>query len=179
MGKNKVAVVNRQRNQRLWEQYAFHLLFTTASLCFTTVPLYKANDPYIWFMKAANLSAMKAEAFDKSMEMNQQSASTTEGCHQIAEEKLTEIANAIGMGNKIIKNLLEEAMVNHINIYNDHSTVKKGGNAIKAVTNHNNQMELSPLEKIIELYERLLLTEKEKNHLLRQLLQDGQKIAGQ
>lgn len=110
---------------------------------------------------------MKQEALAQAMGTNQQAISVIENSETINEEKLIEVAKALGVSVEAIKNYNDEAVLNIIgNTYNvDNSSAVNYG------------CTFNPLDKLLEaheenrkLYERLLQSEKEKNEYLEQLL---------
>ncbi|MDN3675509.1 helix-turn-helix transcriptional regulator [Flavobacterium branchiarum] len=107
------------------------------------------------------LKGMKQEALAIAIGTTQQSVSNIEGSEMVDDEKLQAIAEALGVSAEAIKNFSEEAVLNIIgNTLNDNSVIN--GNAYNCNFN--------PLDKVIELYERLVLAEKEKNEYLEKLL---------
>ncbi|MNT73604.1 helix-turn-helix protein [compost metagenome] len=104
---------------------------------------------------------MKQEALANAIGVSQQSVSNIEGSETVDEEKLQAIAEVLGVTAEAIKNFSEEAVLNIIgNTYNDSSVVN--GNAYNCNFN--------PLDKVVELYERLVQAEKEKVEYLEKLL---------
>ncbi|URC11743.1 helix-turn-helix domain-containing protein [Flavobacterium sp. B183] len=114
------------------------------------------------------LKDMKQEALAQALGTNQQAISIIENSETVDEEKLIQIAKALGVTVEAIKNFSEEAVFNII------------GNT---VNNHDNagffqyQPTFNPLDKLIEtfqekekLYERLLQAEKDKIEYLEKLL---------
>lgn len=114
------------------------------------------------------LKDMKQEALAQAMGTNQQAVSIMENSETIDEEKLKEVAKALGVSVEAIKNFSEEAVFNII------------GNT---VNNHDNagffqyQPTFNPLDKLMEsidenkkLYERLLKAEQDKVEYLEKLL---------
>ena len=102
------------------------------------------------------LKDMKQEALAQAMGTNQQAISIMENSETIEEEKLLQVANALGVSVEAIKNFSEEGVINYFNTFNDSQ-----GNF---GTNH---CTFNPLDKLIEayeenkkLYERLLEAEK-------------------
>jgi len=94
------------------------------------------------------------------MGTNQQAISIMENSETIDDEKLVEVAKALGVTPDAIKNFSEENVFNIIsNTFTDQSS-----------NNNNYLCVINPIEKILELYERLLLAEKEKNDYLHKLL---------
>ncbi len=83
----------------------------------------------------------------------------------IDDDKLNEVAKALGVSVEAIKNFSEENMINYFNTFTDQSA-----------GTFNNHCTFNPLDKMIELidenrklYERLLKSEKEKNTFLEKL----------
>ena len=106
------------------------------------------------------LKGMKQEALATAIGVSQQSVSNIEASEIVDEEKLKAIAEVLGISVEAIKNFSEEAVLNIIgNTYNDSSVVN--GNAYNCNFN--------PLDKVVELYERLLSAEKEKITYLEKL----------
>lgn len=109
------------------------------------------------------LRDMKQEALAQALGTNQQAISAMENSETIDEEKLVEVAKALGVTPEAIKNFSEEAMINYFNnnFYdNSHSTV---GNTLCT---------FNPLDKVVELYERLVQSEKDKVEYLEKLLKE-------
>ncbi|SHG09964.1 helix-turn-helix domain-containing protein [Flavobacterium johnsoniae] len=107
------------------------------------------------------LKDMKQEALAQALGMSQQSVSTMENSETIDEEKLKEVAKVLGMTVEAIKNFSEEAVINYFNNIYD-----------QGVFNTGNYCNFNPLDKVIELYERLVQAEKEKNEYLEKLLKE-------
>ena len=114
------------------------------------------------------LRGMKQEALAIELGISQQSVSLLEQSEVIEEEKLEQVAQALGVTSEAIKNFSDEAVFNII------------GNT---VTNHDNsslfayQPTFNPIDKIIEqsekieeLYKKLLAAEREKISYLEKLL---------
>jgi len=99
---------------------------------------------------------IKQETLANALGISRQSLSKLEQSETIDEEKLTQIANALGVPVEIIKNLNEDAAIQ--NIFQEQCT------------GFNFHCTFNPIEKIVELYERMLSLEKEKNELLQKLL---------
>lgn len=76
---------------------------------------------------------------------------------------LIEVAKALVVTVEAIKNFSEEAVLNIIrNTFQDYGTIITG----------NYNCTINPLEKVVELYERLVLAEKEKVEYLEKLLKE-------
>ncbi|GEP52140.1 transcriptional regulator [Flavobacterium noncentrifugens] len=109
------------------------------------------------------LKDMKQEALAAALGTNQQAISMMENSENIDEDKLKEVAKALGVTPDAIKNFSEEAVINIIN--NTFSDFKDNSSAI----NYNCSLNFNPLDKLIEtyeenkkLYERLLESEKNR-----------------
>ncbi|OXB24122.1 transcriptional regulator [Flavobacterium tructae] len=109
------------------------------------------------------LRGMKQEALAIAIGVSQQSVSNIEGSETVDEEKLAKIAEVLGVSAEAIKNFSDEAVLNIIgNTYHDSNVVN--GSAYSCNFN--------PLDKVVELYERLVLAEKEKVEYLEKLLKE-------
>ncbi|OXG07420.1 DNA-binding XRE family transcriptional regulator [Flavobacterium araucananum] len=117
------------------------------------------------------LRDMKQEALAQALGTNQQAISAIENSETIDEEKLAEVAKALGVTVEAIKNFSEDNMINYFNSFHDNSFT----NGTAFSTNH--YCTFNPLDKLIEifqekekLYERLLQAEKDKIEYLEKLL---------
>ena len=106
------------------------------------------------------LKGMKQEALADQLGVTQQMVSKIEQSENIEDEKLDEIAKALGVTTETIKKFNEEAAVNYVNTFNDNSSGSFGP--------LNYQCHFNPLDKVVELYERLLASEREKTELLKE-----------
>ncbi|MGQ7945639.1 helix-turn-helix domain-containing protein [Flavobacterium sp. WC2509] len=114
------------------------------------------------------LREMKQEALAIALGVSQQTVSNMENSESIEDEKLAEVAKALGVNEAVLKNFSEEAVFNIIgNTVNNHDN--------GALFNY--QPNFNPIEKLVEvfeenkkLYERLVQAEKEKNSYLEKLL---------
>ncbi|PXX30395.1 helix-turn-helix domain-containing protein [Arenibacter sp. ARW7G5Y1] len=118
------------------------------------------------------LRGMKQEALAMELGISQQSVSLMEQSETIDEDKLENVAKALGVTAEVIKNFSEESMI--YNIQNNYEGSNKGANSI-SVSNFN--CTFNPLDKLLDaheenkkLYERLLAAEKEKISYLEKLL---------
>jgi transcriptional regulator with XRE-family HTH domain len=100
------------------------------------------------------LRGMKQEALAAELGISQQSVSSLEQSEHIEDEKLERVAKVLGVSKEAIENFNEDTIFNNINNFHDNSI----------------QNNFNPVEKVIELYERLLEAEKEKNAYLEKLL---------
>ena len=105
------------------------------------------------------LRGMKQEALATAIGVSQQSVSNIEASETVEEEKLQAIAKVLGVTTEAIKNFSEEAAINYFNNFNDSSE-----------GTFNNHCTFNPLDKVVELYERLVQAEKEKVEYLEKLL---------
>lgn len=118
------------------------------------------------------LKDMKQEALAQALGISQQTVSAIENSETIEEERLVEVAKALGVSVEAIKNFSEESMIGYFNTFND--TTVNG--IMNAGTNYD--CTFHPLDKLMEsveenkkLYERLLQSEKDKIEYLEKLLQ--------
>lgn len=105
------------------------------------------------------LRGMKQEVLASELGMSQQAVSRIEQSEEVEEGTLEKIAKALQVPVEAIKNFNEEAVLNVISntfTSNDSSTL----NAI-------NMPSFNPIDKVVELYERLLASEREKIELLK------------
>ncbi len=107
------------------------------------------------------LRGMKQEALAQAIGTNQQAISGIEGSETIDDTKLTKIAEALGVTVEAIKSFSEENVFNYFNTFHESVT----GSFIT-----NNSCTFNPLDKVVELYERLVQAEKDKNEYLEKLL---------
>ncbi len=104
---------------------------------------------------------MKQDVLAEALGVSQQTISNIENSEEIAPETLIKIAEVLGVTPEAIENFSEEAVFNILNNTFNDSTL-----------NNNYLCVINPLEKIIELYERLVQAEKEKNAYLEKQLND-------
>ncbi|MCV2483660.1 helix-turn-helix domain-containing protein [Flavobacterium sp. SH_e] len=110
------------------------------------------------------LKGMKQEALAMAIGLSQQTVSNIESSETIDNEKLTEIAKALGVTIEAIENFSEESVFNFFNNFYDNSSSQ--GNSF----NQGMYATFNPLDKVVELYERLVQAEKEKVAYLEKLL---------
>jgi len=104
---------------------------------------------------------VKQEHIANELNMTQQAISKLEQKEQIEEEVLIKVAKVLNVPTDAIKNLNDEATFNIIaNSYHDQSSAV------------NYQCNFNPIDKLVELYERLLAAEKDKVAMLEKLLKD-------
>ena len=113
------------------------------------------------------LRGMKQEALAAELGISQQAVSKIEQSENVEDEALERIAKILGITPEAIKGFSEEAVFNIIsNTF--HNTSSDNSTLIASSLNY--QPTFNTIEKIVELYERLLQSEREKNELLKQNL---------
>ena len=94
--------------------------------------------------------------------ISQQEISKIEKQDEIEDKLLTQIATALGVSAEVIRDFDVERAIYNINSYKD-ATISPGATA----TVYAHTQQINPLDKIVELYERLLQSEREKIELLK------------
>ena len=106
------------------------------------------------------LLGVKQETLAAELGISQQAVSKLEQSETIDNAKLEQVAKVLGVETEAIKHFNEEPIVSNINnTFHDSST----------------QNQINPVKDIIELYERLLRSEREKVAMLEKLLGDKSK----
>lgn len=108
------------------------------------------------------LRGMKQEALASALGVSQQTVSNMERSAEIEEDLLNQVSQILGVTPDAIRNFDEESVFNIINNFNDNSS-NNGAIYAKECT-------FNPIDKVVELYERLLEAEKSKIELLEKLL---------
>lgn len=103
------------------------------------------------------IKGIKQEYLATELGVSQQTISKIEQSEDVEDSTLEKIANALGITIEGIKNFTEEAIFNYFNNFYDSST-----------GDFRQQCTFNPLDKVVELYERLLQSEREKVELLKQ-----------
>ncbi|MFD2942552.1 helix-turn-helix domain-containing protein [Flavobacterium notoginsengisoli] len=111
------------------------------------------------------LRGMKQEALAIAIGVSQQYISTLEGSETVETEKLNSIAEVLGVSAEAIENFSDEAVLN--NIQNNHE-----GSVIHSGPTLNHNCTFNPIDKIVELYERLVQAEKDKVEYLERLMKE-------
>lgn len=109
------------------------------------------------------LRGMKQESLALELGLSQQMVSKIESSEEVEAELLDKIAKALSLSAEAVRNFSEEAIFNIIgNTYHDNSA------------SLNYQCSFNPIDKIVALYdekvellERLLQSEREKNEILK------------
>jgi transcriptional regulator with XRE-family HTH domain len=101
------------------------------------------------------LRGIKQEVLASELGLSQSAVANMERSDIIEEDKLQKLADVLGVSPEAIKNFNEEALVFHIQNMHDQATAYA----------YNFQCNYNPLDKVVELYERLLESEREKARL--------------
>lgn len=109
----------------------------------------------------------EALAYELGDDWNQQKISLLEQKETIDEDLLNQVSKVLKVPMEAIKNFDEESALSNIqNNYN--------GSVIHAGPTINYHCTFNPMDKIVELYEALVKSEKEKVEMLQRML-DGKK----
>ncbi|MEB2786893.1 helix-turn-helix domain-containing protein [Algoriphagus persicinus] len=100
------------------------------------------------------LRGMKQDALAFEIGVSQQLISKIEKSETVDEDLLLKIAEVLGVTKEGIEAFNEESIFNNINNFHDSSI----------------QNNFNPIDKIVEVYERLLASEREKVEILERLL---------
>lgn len=106
---------------------------------------------------------IKQEYLASRLGISQPQVSKIEQQEEIEEELLKQIADILGVTPEAIKNFDDEKITYNINNYYDIHDIEIKDNA----SNNFVAQQFNPIEKITELYERLLTSEREKIELLK------------
>jgi transcriptional regulator with XRE-family HTH domain len=94
--------------------------------------------------------------------ISKQAVSKLELSPKISSEKLEKVAAALGFTPEAVQHFNEDILVFFIENMHDQATAYK----------YNFQCTFNPLDKVVELYERLLQLERDKVQLLKNKLED-------
>ena len=89
--------------------------------------------------------------------------SSLEKSETLEDEKLESVAKVLGVTKEAIENFSDDAVFNYFNNFSDNS-INQGPIGPHNICNFN------PLDKVVELYERLIQAEKDKVAYLEKLL---------
>lgn len=115
--------------------------------------------------KLRKLKGLKQEALAISIGMTQPEISIIEKSESIEDELLQKIADAMNLNPEIIKDFDENHAFYCIDNRQDNITVNDTAHGIHQV--------FSPIDKVVELYERLLACEREKIDILKSTQQNN------
>ena len=101
---------------------------------------------------------VKQEALAMDLGISQQEISKIEKQDEIEEGVLAKIAGVLGVSPEIIRDFDVEKAIYNINNIRD-NTFEQGSTSVA--------QQFNPIDKIVELYERLLQSEREKIELLK------------
>ena len=104
---------------------------------------------------------VKQELIANELNMTQQAISKLEQKEQIEDEILERVSKVLSIPLDAIKNLNEDATTSYINTFYNNQ-----GNGFIA-----NNYTFNPIDKIVDLYERLLTAEKDKVAMMEKLLE--------
>lgn len=108
---------------------------------------------------------MKQEALAADLGVNQQIISKIEKQEEIEEGFLKRIAEVLGISEEVIKDFDVEKTIFNINHHNyNDANISEGATTYAIV------QQINPLEKIVELYERLLKSEQDKIEILKKYM---------
>ena len=111
------------------------------------------------------LRGMKQGALADAIGTSQQTISSIETSETVDFDKLVQIAKALGVTVEAIENFTEESVFNFFNNFYDNSA----NNGAQGNTT-NNHCNFNPLDKVVELYERLVQVEREKVEFMEKLM---------
>jgi transcriptional regulator with XRE-family HTH domain len=106
----------------------------------------------------------EALALELGDDWSQKKVSRLEENERVEEDVLEQVAKILKVPVEAIKNFDEESAYNYFNTFNDNSSA----NGSFGVNNHN--FNFNPIDKIVELYEALLRSEKEKVEILQKMI---------
>ena len=98
---------------------------------------------------------------------NQKKVSLLEQKEVIDDALLEQVARVLKVPAEAIRNFDEETAINYFNTFND--------NSVSHVIGNYGTYNFNPIDKIVELYEALVKSEREKNELLQRMLDDKNK----
>ena len=105
---------------------------------------------------------IKQEILAAGLGISGSEVSKIENQDEIEEELLSRIAGVLGVSSEMIRDFDVEKAIYNINNYKD-ATISEGATTSVYVA----LQQINPIEKIVELYERLLKSEQEKIELLK------------
>lgn len=112
------------------------------------------------------LRGIKQDALAFDLGISQQSVSSMEKSEMVDDARLEEVARVLGVTAEAIKNFSEENMINYFNSFYDNSAPQ---------STFGNVYNFNPIDKIIELYDKLVQAEKDKVEYLEKLLSKFEK----
>lgn len=124
----------------------------------TTMPKHEGRN----IKRIREILGIKQDTLVTELGLTQQAVSQLEQKETLDPEALQQIARAMKIPAEAIRNFSEDQAINVIsNTFNDHSA-----------NNLNYQCNFNPIDKVVELYERML---REKDELIEKLLLEKHK----
>ncbi|WPR77945.1 helix-turn-helix transcriptional regulator [Algoriphagus sp. NG3] len=109
--------------------------------------------------KYRSFKGIKQDSLAQDLNISQSEMSRIENLEDIDDELFSQIAEALGVSPEFLNNFDENSALYHISNNVDNTTISENSNGISQIFN--------PLDKVIELYERLLESEREKIELFK------------
>ena len=106
----------------------------------------------------------EALAIELGEDWNQKKVSLLESKEVVEDGLLEEVARVLKVPKEAIEKFDEESAINYFNTFNDSS----GAGAFFSSSNFH--CTFNPIDKVVELYERLVQAEREKNELLKNII---------
>lgn len=106
---------------------------------------------------------IKQDALAIDLGLSQQTVSQLEQKEELDAVMLKKIAEVLKVPEEAIKSFTEEAAINIIS-----STLHDNAGSI----NNNCSLTFNPIEKIIELYERIVQVEREKVEMMKEMMEE-------
>ena len=103
---------------------------------------------------------VKQESLATDLGISQYEISKIESQDEVEDELLARIANVLGVTPEVIRDFDVERAIYNINNIRD-NTFEEGSTSIA--------QQINPIDKIVELYERLLQSEREKVEILKRV----------
>jgi transcriptional regulator with XRE-family HTH domain len=110
--------------------------------------------------KIRKLRGMTQDAVGKGLNITKQAVSLLEQSEKIEDSRLKQIADVLGVTLEGLKGFKEDGVFHYTNNFYESTTFNN------SVANAHNFTVENPIEKIIELYESLLKSEREKVEIL-------------
>ncbi len=122
---------------------------------------FKPKMPHIGrnISKLRNLKGIKQESLAISIGISQSNMSEIENSEVVADDILQKIAEELNLTPEVIKTFDETYAFYSIDNKLEHVEIKDSGQGIHQIFN--------PIEKVVELYERLLASEREKIEIIK------------
>ena len=109
---------------------------------------------------------IKQDALAFELGLSQQAVSQMEQKDKLEPELLEKVAQQLGVPAEAIRSFNEEAAINIIT----HTTHNHENSHDYSASSVNYQCTFNPIEKMVELYDALLKSEREKNALLERMM---------